>query len=193
MTPAALHLPDGRRGQMMAAAITMLILVLTWLAIVSPLVGWYQARDAALAQKQALAAHMQAVEQQLPGLRRAVAHLGADDGTARMLLAGASDAIAGANLQSALQGLAAQAGTSLDSIGMQPATSLHALRLITAQVTLTARWTMLVAFLRGVETAQPRMIVDSISLNTASIPGSGQPSTLQATLSVTGFRAEGRP
>jgi general secretion pathway protein M len=171
----------------------VLLVVLTWLAIVSPLVGWYQARDAALAQKQALAAHMQAVEQQLPGLRRAVVHLGADDGTARMLLSGASDAIAGANLQSALQALAAQAGTSLDSIGMQPATSLQALRLITAQVTLTARWTMLVAFLRAVETAQPRMIVDSISLNTASIPGSGQPSTLQATLSVTGFRAEGRP
>jgi len=193
MTAAALHLPDGRRGQMMAVAVTVLLVVLTWLAIVSPLVGWYQARDAALAQKQALAAHMQAVEQQLPGLRRAVVHLGADDGTARMLLSGASDAIAGANLQSALQALAAQAGTSLDSIGMQPATSLQALRLITAQVTLTARWTMLVAFLRAVEIAQPRMIVDSISLNTASIPGSGQPSTLQATLSVTGFRAEGRP
>ncbi|HTH99927.1 MAG TPA: type II secretion system protein GspM [Acidisoma sp.] len=193
MTSATLHLPDGRRGQVVALGVTAGLALLIWLAVVSPLIGWYQARDSALAQKRTLAAHMQAVEQQLPGLRRAVAQLGADDGTARMLLAGASDAIAGANLQSALQALAAQAGTSLDSIGMQPAKSLHALRLVTAQVTLTARWTMLVAFLRAVETAQPRMIVDSISLNTASIPGSGQPSTLQATLSVTGFRAEGRP
>jgi general secretion pathway protein M len=193
MTSATLHLPDGRRGQVVALGVTAGLALLIWLAVVSPLIGWYQARDSALAQKRTLAAHMQAVERQLPGLRRAVAQLGADDGTARMLLAGASDAIAGANLQSALQALAAQAGTSLDSIGMQPAKSLHALRLVTAQVTLTARWTMLVAFLRAVETAQPRMIVDSISLNTASIPGSGQPSTLQATLSVTGFRAEGRP
>lgn len=193
MTAAALQLPDGRRGQILALGVTAGLAVLTWLAIVSPLISWYQARDTALGQKQALAAHMQAVERQLPGLRRAVAHLGSDDGTARMLLAGASDAIAGANLQSALQALAAQADTSLDSIGMQPARSLHALRLITAQVTLTARWSMLVAFLRAVETAQPRMVVDSISLNTASIPGSGQPSTLQATLSVTGFRAEDRP
>jgi general secretion pathway protein M len=193
MTTATLHLPDGRRGQVVALGVTAGLALLIWLAVVSPLIGWYQARDSALAQKRTLAAHMQAVEQQLPGLRRAVAQLGADDGTARMLLAGASDAIAGANLQSALQALAAQAGTSLDSIGMQPAKSLHALRLVTAQVTLTARWTMLIAFLRAVETAQPRMIVDSISLNTASIPGSGQPSTLQATLSVTGFRAEGRP
>lgn len=190
---AALHLPDGRRGQILALGVMAGILLLTWLAILSPLIGWYQARDAALAQKQALAAHMEAVERQLPGLRRAVAHLGADDGTAAMLLAGESDAIAGANLQSALQGLAAQVGTSLDSIGMQPAMSRHALRLITAQVTLTARWTMLIRFLRAVETAQPRMIVDNISLNIASIPGSGQPSTLQATLSVTGFRAEGGP
>lgn len=189
----ALHLPDGRRGQMMALAVTVGSALLIWLAILSPLIGWYQARNAALAQKQALAVHMQMMEQQLPGLRRAVAHLGADDGTAVMLLPGRSDAIAGANLQSGLQALAAQAGTSLDSIGMQPATSRQALRLITAQVTLTARWTTLIGFLRAVETAQPRMIVDSISLNTASIPGSGQPSTLQATLSVTGFRAEGRP
>lgn len=193
MTAAALNLPEGRRGQMMAVALTVLLVVLAWLAIVSPLIGWYQARDETLAEKRALAAHMQAVERELPGLRRAVAHLGADDGAGRMLLAGESDAIAGANLQSALQGLAAQAGTSLDSIGMQPATSLHALRLVTAQVTLTARWAVLIAFLSAVETAQPRMIVDSISLNTASIAGSGQPSTLQATLSVTGFRAEGRP
>ncbi len=88
-----------------------------------------------------------------------------------MLLAGTSDAIAGANLQSALQLLAAEAGTSLDSVGMQPAKSVQALRLITAQVSLTAPWPVLVAFLRAVETAQPRMIVDSISLNTAQRPG----------------------
>lgn len=193
MKAGVLTLPDGRRGQMLALAITAIAAVLAWVAVIAPLIGWYEARQTELAQKQALAAHMAAIEQQLPALRRAVAHLGAADGSARMLLAGTSDAIAGANLQSALQLLATEAGTSLDSVGMQPAKSVQALRLITAQVSLTAPWPVLVAFLRAVETAQPRMIVDSISLNMASVPASGQPPTLQANLSVTGFRAEGQP
>jgi general secretion pathway protein M len=193
MNATALSLPEGRRGQILALGLTVIAAVLAWLVLAAPLIGWYQTRQDELAAKQTLAAHMAALEQEIPGLRRAVAHLGAGDGTARMLLAGSSDAIAGANLQSALQGLANNAGTSLDSVGMQPAKSLQALRLITVQVSLTARWPVLVAFLRAVETAQPRMIVDAISLNTASIPGSGQPANLQANISVTGFRAGDRP
>ncbi|GAB0120255.1 type II secretion system protein GspM [Acidisoma sp. 7E03] len=193
MRTAALSLPEGRRGQWLALGITILAAGVLWLALAAPLLSWYAARQETLLRKQAVAARMAGLEHEVPALRRAVARLGAGDGTARLLLAGDSDAIAGANLQSALQALAARAGTSLDSIGMQPARAAQALRLITAQVSLTAPWPVLLAFLSAVETAEPRMIVDSINLNLASVPGSGAPRLLQADLSVTGFRAGGAP
>jgi general secretion pathway protein M len=194
MTFDTLTLPDGRRGQALALGITLIAAGLLWLVVISSLVGWYEARNTVLAQKRALAAHMLALERQVPALRSTVAHLGAGDGTAAMLVAGKSDAIAGANLQSALQDLAARAGTSLDSVAMEPARAAGALRRISVQVSVTVKhWSVLVAMLRTIETAAPRMIVDSISLTTSRQPGMGQPTSIQADISVTGFRAEDNP
>lgn len=191
MTFDTLTLPDGRRGQVLALGITLIAAGLIWLAVISPLIGWYEARAALLAQKCALAAHMQAMERQLPAIRATVARLGAADGTAGILLPGHSDAIAGANLQSALQDLAAQAGTSLNSAAMQPTRAMGRLRRISVQVSVTTpHWPVLVALLRSIEMAEPRMIVDSLSLTTAREPGLGQPSSIQADLSVSAFRAE---
>jgi general secretion pathway protein M len=194
MTFETLTLPDGRRGQAMAMGLTLIAAALIWLVVISSLIGWYQARDTALDQKRALAGHMQALERQLPGLRAMVAHLAAADGAAGMLLPGNSDAIAGANLQSDLQDLAARSGTSLSSAAMQPVRAAGALRRISMQVSVTTtHWSVLVALLRAIETAEPRMIVDSISLTASRQPGTGLPASLQADLSVTGFRAEDSP
>ena len=194
MTFETLALPDGRRGQALAMGITLIAAALIWLVVISSLIGWYEARDAMLAQKRALAAHMQALERQLPALGATAAHLAAADGAAGMLLPGTSDAIAGASLQSDLQDLAAQAGTSLNSAAMQPAHAVGPLRRISVQVSVTTtHWSVLVALLRSIETAEPRMIVESINLTTARQPGLGEPTSIQADVSVTGFRAEGRP
>ena len=64
---------------------------------------------------------MQALAHEIPALRAAAAARGPDQGGAALLLQGDSDAIAGANLQSALQDLAAQSGTGLDSAALLPA------------------------------------------------------------------------
>lgn len=193
MSPGTLSLPDGRRGQALAVGITLAALLLVWLGAVSPLLAWYQARDAALAQQRALAARMVALEQALPALRAAVAASGAQAAGAQTLLAGQSDAIAGANLQSAVQDLAAQAGTSLDSAAMQPAIQAGPLRRISMQVSVTASWPVLVALLQAVDNASPRMIVDSISLNSTALPGDSESSTIQANISISGFRAGEAP
>ena len=191
MTFDTLTLPDGRRGQALALGITLIAALLAWVTVISSLIGWYEARNSELDQKRALGAHMQALERELPAIRATVAHLGMEDGGAAMLLPGRSDAIAGANLQSALQDLAARAGTSLDSVAMEPARASGGLRRIAVEVTVTAKhWSVLVALLRTIETAEPRMIVDSISLTTSRQPGIGEPTAIQADLSVTGFRAE---
>jgi general secretion pathway protein M len=166
---SALHstLPDGRRGQILALCIGLAALLLLWAALLAPLWGWYQERAGALAQQRVLAARMQALAREIPALRAAVAAQGPDQGGAALLLQGNSDAIAGANLQSALQDLATQSGTSLDS---GPA---------------------LISFLTAIETARPRMIVDGLSLSNTGPPDAGGAPPVQATFTVSAFRAAG--
>lgn len=190
MSGHQLVLPEGRRGQMLALGITAIGLLLIWVAVILPLFSWYQARGALLAEKQALAAHLLHFETELPALRSAVTHLGTADTTAGMLLPGRSDAIAGANLQSNLQEIASAAGTSLDSAAMQTPKASGALRLISVQVSLTAPFQTLIDFLAATATAKPRLIINGITLTAIDTPGQSGPPSVQASLTVTGFRAE---
>lgn len=181
-------LPDGRRGQALALALAALGALLLWNLSAGPLLGWYAARQDELAQQRALAAHMQALGAEIPALRAAVNAAGGPQAGAEVLLSGDTDVIAGANLQSALQGLAAAAGTGLDSAALQPAQPAGGLRRISMQVSVTASWPVLVALLQAIGAAQPRMVVDALSI-TAPAPVAGQPQQLQANFTVTGFRA----
>ncbi|MGE4481407.1 type II secretion system protein GspM [Acidocella sp.] len=189
MTPGALTLPEGRRGRVLALGVTLAGAMLLWLGAVAPLIGWYQARQQELTHERELAARMAALARELPALRREVAAMGTQPAGGDILLAGDSDAIAGANLQSAVQDLAARAGTSLDSAAMQPATPDGALRRISMQVSVTARWPVLVALLQAIDDATPRMILDGISLDSmdGATPDSG--GKIQASFTIAGFRA----
>lgn len=185
MSPLAL--PDGRRGQALAAAIGLLGVLLLWQVTAAPLLGWYAARQDELAQQRQLAAHMQALGREIPALRNAVAAAGLQSSDSQVLLSGNSDVIAGANLQTALQGLAAQAGTSLSSAALQPAQPAGALRRISMQVSVSASWPVLIALLQSIGTAEPRMIVEALNITVAS--GTDQAAPVQASFTVTGLRA----
>ncbi len=185
----SLTLPQGRPGQALAAAITLLAAGVLWLGAIAPLLNWYQERAAQLAQQQAIATHMTGLGQEIPALLAAVKAAGPQSAAEQLLLPGATDAIAGANLQSALQTLATQAGTSLDSASMMPVQQVGALRQIGVQVSVTAAWPVLIPLLEAIGTARPRMIVGQLSLlNTAQQDGAPAP-PVQANFSVTGFRA----
>jgi general secretion pathway protein M len=189
MMAGGLTLPEGRQGQITAVAVTLVGVVLLWFLIASPIIGWYQSRAADLAQAQAIAARLTALDQEIPALRKAVSAAGLQDDSAQLLLPGDSDAVAGANLQTALQNLATNAGTSLDSSQLLPAEQTGVLRRIGMQVSVTATYPVLVALLQAIGTASPRMIVNSLSLdNTANGPSSDTPS-IEADFTVIGFRA----
>jgi general secretion pathway protein M len=182
-------LPDGKRGQALAVTLTLIAAALLWLAVVAPLTGWYVDRAAELEQQQQLATHMAALSQQIPALRQAVNEAGLQSADNQLLLDGGTDAIAGASLQSALQDLATQAGTSLDSAELLPVQPAGSLRRIGMQVSVTAAWPVLIALLQAIGTARPRMVVGDFSVTAAQqgTPGPDQP--MQAEFSVSGFRA----
>lgn len=190
MIPATL--PEGRTGQALAIGLALLALALLWLGAVAPALDWYGARQQQLALARQEVAHMAMLRQSLPLLRRAVAG-SARAVDAQILLPGDSDAIAGANLQSALQNLASQSGISLDSAAMAAATPVGALRRIGVDVSVTATWPALIAFLTAIDTAQPRMIADNVSVTASAQPDATTDVPLQASFTVAAFRAGGAP
>jgi general secretion pathway protein M len=186
-------LPEGRQGQILAVGIAVLALVLLWLGAVAPLLSWYGGQADALSAAQLQLAHMQGLQASLPALRARLAASAALPASDAVLLAGSSDAIAGANLQAQLNTLAGQAGTSLDSVESIAAQQVGGLRRIGVTVSLNATWPVLTAFLTAIDTAQPRMIVDNLNVTANAATDPRQDVTLQANFDVAAFRAGTAP
>lgn len=188
MTLPPFSLPPGRRGQILALALTSIAAALLWLCTAAPLLNWYDARAARIAQQQQLVARMKHLSQEIPALRQATSAAGLQSADDQILLSGDTDVIAGANLQSALQTLATQTGTSLNSAALMPAQPAGTLRRISIQVNVSATWPVLIALLEAIGTARPRMIVDQLSLANTLQAEPSQETALQANFSVTAFR-----
>jgi general secretion pathway protein M len=193
MSPSGFTLPEGRAGQIVAVAMTLLAVLLVWLAVGAPVLTWYNTRAAGLAQAKTALAHMLTLRDSLPALRRLAAQTAAQPEADQTLLAGASDAVAGANLQAALQDLASTAGTSLDSVETMPASQIGPLRRIGVAVSVTTTWPQLIALMTSVETQRPRMILSDLSVTADSAPDPRQDVTLQASFSIFAFRAGSQP
>jgi len=181
-------LPEGRPGQILALGGAVVILAAIWLGLVSPALDWYAERQAMLDDTLQQAAHMQADVKELPALRQA-ANAAAISDAGQILVPGDSDAISGANLQADLNNLAQTAGLSLDSVENVAATPVGALRKIGVAVSMSTTWPSLIAFLTAIETAQPRMMVDDLSVTSDSTPDPHQDVTLQANFTVSAFRS----
>jgi hypothetical protein len=182
-------LPEGRRGQVIAVAAPLCVLLAIIAGILFPAWRWYDRRQQHLAAGQRQIAEILARERELPQLRQQAAALQAS-GDTQVLLAGPTDAIAAANLQSDLAALAASAGASLTSTEMLPPRTSGALRQVGISLDVTADWPALTDLLVAIERASPRMRIDALTINSSDAfgpPGA----TLQASFSVLAFRDAG--
>jgi len=193
MTARTLSLPEGIAGQALAVAASIIVLIVIWLAVLTPLLGWYDGQSDALAASQLEAAHLQSLRASLPELRQEIAASATEAPAEDVLLQGDSDAIAGANLQATLNNLAIRAGTSLDSAESVPAEVSGGLRRIGVAVSLNTTWPALVAFLTAIDAASPRMVVDDLTVSADSEPDVPQDVSLQASFTVAAFRAGAAP
>ena len=186
------NLPEGRRGQVVALGLVAAVFGLLWVALVSPLLGWYAARAEHLAERRAVLTHMAGVAASLPSLRQAAGAAGAGRPLPATLLAGASDAMAGAALQGMVQDMAATAGANLASTEVLPGQQEGAFRRIGLRVTLSGNWAVLVAMLRAVEGSGFRLLVDDLQLHATARERSGgpqaAPASIEASFVVLGFR-----
>jgi general secretion pathway protein M len=185
-------LPGGARGRVLALALTVALLAGLWAGVVAPLMDWYDSRAATLQQRSTLAAHMEELAASLPALARREAAAAANGPPPVAVLEGATDAIAGAALQQRLQEIAAGAGAKLNSLETMQADQRGAYRRIGVRVSLAAPWPVLVALLRAVEDATPRILVDDVQFRASPLRlRPDEPPPMTASLTLYAFRAGG--
>lgn len=190
---AAMRLPVGRTGQALAVGVALLLLLLVWLAAVSPLLDWYADRAQAAVRARAIEARMAGLVEALPLLRREAARAAERGPPQASLLSGSSDAVAAATLQGRIQDMATSAGTALSSTEALPARQQGAYRRIGLRVSFSADLSVFTHLLQTIDESAPRMLVDDIQLHTSPIVvmqqkgGSAPP--LDVSMTVIGFRA----
>jgi general secretion pathway protein M len=182
-------LPTGRRGQLLAVALLLLVVAAAWVAFAAPLLEWHADRAEALQQRAALAHRMAQVAAGLPELQRQAAAAVAAGPIASAMLDGSTDAVAGATLQQLIQDMAARAGATLSSTEALPAEAVAAYRRIGVRVALSAPWAVLVQLLQAVEQSSPQMLVDDLQIHGIRQFGATSEPPLEASFVVLGFRA----
>jgi general secretion pathway protein M len=182
----------GRRGQGLAIAIGLLLVALGWFGVVDPMWSWYDGREMLLEQRQGLLHHMQDLAASVPSLRAASeAKPGRGEGLGTIMLPGATDAVAAADLQERIQGMASAAGASLTAVETLPATPSGKWQKVSLRISLNAPWPVLMELLRSVEQSQTRILIDDIHFHSATVASRPTVMPIQASMVLYGFRPAG--
>lgn len=188
---AALDLPTGRRGQLLAIGLTIAVLGGAWAGIAAPLLDWYTLRAEQVQARRAIARRMAELAETLPVLRDEARQVAAPDRPAAgAVLDGASDAVAAATLQGRLQDMAARAGAPLSSAEALPGEAAAGWRRIGLRVAVNAPWPAVVRLLQAIGTATPRLLVDDLQLRAPPLLLRSGARPVDASFVVLGFRAE---
>jgi general secretion pathway protein M len=179
-------LPDGPRGRVLAAGLTLAVLGTLWFGAAAPLLGWYQDRAVELTQRGLLLARMHAVAQMLPALEH---QSGGLRPAPAALLPGATDALAAAAMQSAVQAMATASGAELASMETLPAEARGGYRRIGLRVSLSAPWPVLIDVLRSAGQQQPRMLVDDVQFRAPPLQTRDAAAPVSASFTLLAFRA----
>lgn len=164
-----LGLRSERVGQAGALGVAALLLGLLWFALACPLSAWYAGRAREIAQREVVAGDLARQGARVPELLARAQALDArtfdpEGPGGAALLTGATDAIAGAALQMALQHLAGNVGVHPTSIEALVAQKAGRYRRIGVGVTLTITWPVLIRLLGAIDLATPRMLVGDLEV-----------------------------
>ena len=105
------------------------------------------------------------------------------------MLAGATDAVAGASLQQAVQDIASHAGATVLSAEMLPPTAAGSYRRIGVHMAVSGSWPEFTRLLATALQATPRMLVDNVQLRQTLALGARNAHPMQASLTFIAFSA----
>jgi hypothetical protein len=179
----------GRRGQALAAAIGFLALFFVWFAAVNPIRTWFDERQIRLEQRQDLLHRMRDLAASLPALRSASADR-RDGGAATdpVILSGATDAVAAADLQERVQAMAASAGVNLTAVETLPATAAGGWHKVALRISLNASWPVLMELIRAIARSPVRIFIDDVHFHSPVAIAHPAVLPIQASMVLYGFR-----
>jgi general secretion pathway protein M len=183
-------LPTGRMGQMLALALTVLVIAVLYLGVAMPLVDWYAERAATLMQRTALVQRMESLVATRAALQAQVATVAAGGAGESALLEGDSDSMASASLQELLQATFMQSGIQLNSVETLPGDEAGAYRRIRLRVAFNASWPVLMALLGQLQVAKPVLLIDELQVQPALHRISTAAGTFDVSCAIFAFRAE---
>ncbi|MGC9269970.1 type II secretion system protein GspM [Acidiphilium sp.] len=185
----SLDLPDGRAGRITAILLTLCGVAILWFGLIAPAMSWYDARSRQIAETRLVIAHERALIAALPDMQARIARSGRIGGVT--LLAGGSDAVAGAALQGDVQALASRNSINLDSAELLTPVKTGDFRRIPLRISLTTDYPKLIALLGAIAATSPRMLVDDLSLHATGLPDPGRDLPIRASFTISAFRAAG--
>lgn len=183
-------LPTGRAGHAIALGLVLVVLGLAWLAIASPLIGWYNTRAETLSERRLFAARLTGLAASLPALEQAERRLAATAPARNALLAGSTNAIAAATLQQTVQTLATGSRATLSSAETPAAQKVGRYWRIRLRVSVGGSFPILVHLLRAITTGKPTMLIDNLRLTGSGMPSHTAAAPLTAIFTVIAFRTE---
>ena len=181
-------LPEGRAGRLLALGIGGVLAGAIYLAAVAPLAALYERRNATLEDRQAFLARVEAASKALPALRAEVERWRARTPDGSFLLAGASDAIAAASLQSILKDAVERHGAKLGSAEILPAETGERYNRVRVRVGFSADLAALTAILRDVEGSQQALFVENFDIRRGDGVRGGDEAALTVSLEIYGLR-----
>jgi hypothetical protein len=183
-------LPEGLHGRILAWGLGAAALMVVYLAIVQPTVGFYERERRLLDERSMLAARMADAAHRLPALREAVRQAGRGGEGENLFLTGASDTIAVAALQTLLKSLAERTGAKLSNVEILPPEAAGKFNRVAIRTSFAVELHTAVALLKGVETSRPALFVDRLEVRALdkAKPDPARP-VLSVTIDVYGLRA----
>jgi general secretion pathway protein M len=153
---------------MVAVGVMLAAIMLLWLAIISPLIGFYSSRAERLTEQQAVVRRMEQLVTSRQSLTERAAELGDVAPTKGALLDGSSIPVATAALQGLVQETAMSAGASLTSVESLPGETGTGYRRVGVKLALSASWPVLIHFLQALQESDTPMAIDDLQIHSAA-------------------------
>lgn len=183
------NLPDGLLGKVLALAIVAFLLLAVRVAVVGPLLAAYDGGQQRLQERLDLVARLKRSAGDLPRLRAAVAAWRDENHGDDLLLAGSSDTVAAAALQTALKALVEQGGAKLSSAEVLPPDTVDRFRKVGIRVSFSGDLSLVSSVLGGIESSHPVIFLDNLDIrNAGKASGDDADQSLTVAIDVFGLR-----
>jgi general secretion pathway protein M len=162
---AIARLPTGKPGRALALSILCVIIGLIYAGVIAPLVDLYRGGEVTLADRQLLVPKLEQLAAEVPALRARLAALQAAGAGHEVVLDGATDALAAANLQSRLEQLAAANGVTIASTEAVVTEDRGPYRRIGLRLAVNGQYEAIIKLLAAVEEASPPMVPGNLQIH----------------------------